>query len=30
VLENIPNINRKEAQLTQMLGALQVQVRKVD
>lgn len=30
VLENVPNISRKEAQLTQMLGALQVQVRKVD
>lgn len=30
VLENVPNISRKEAQLTQMLGALQVQVRKGD
>ena len=30
VLENVPNINRKETQLTQMLGALQVQVRKAD
>jgi hypothetical protein len=30
VLENVPNIGKKEAQLTQMLGALQVQVRKVD
>jgi hypothetical protein len=28
VLENVPNIDRKEAQITQMLGALQVQVRK--
>lgn len=30
VLENVPNIHRKETQLTQMLGALQVQVRKAD
>jgi hypothetical protein len=30
VLENVPNIDRKEAQITQMLGALQVQVRKGD
>lgn len=28
VLENVPNIDHKEAQITQMLGALQVQVRK--
>lgn len=27
VLENVPGISRKEAQITQMLGALQVQVR---
>ncbi|HEX6983753.1 MAG TPA: hypothetical protein VF170_00180 [Planctomycetaceae bacterium] len=27
VLENVPNISRKEAQLTQLLGALHVQVR---
>lgn len=30
VLENVPNISRKEEQLTKMLGALQVQVRKAD
>ena len=30
VLENIPNINRTEEKLTQMLGALQVQVRKAE
>ena len=27
VLENVPNISRKEAEVTKMLGALQVQVR---
>ncbi|MBA3315485.1 MAG: hypothetical protein H0T47_19635 [Planctomycetaceae bacterium] len=30
VLENVPNISRKEAQITKMLGALQVQVRKAE
>lgn len=30
VLENVPNVSRKEAQITKMLGALQVQVRKTE
>ena len=30
VIENVPNISRKEKQITQMLGALQVQVRGTD